>query len=357
MANRVLIGLPGQTFDGTSKSYFGTPLVQHQDQPFVISLSALTPGGNLDAGFTLNSAGLNLRDGIGGALQIVTQPNWINGQATAQVRIGMAHNNAILMTGDAPSPYLPSSSQGVPVLPKAGAVRVYGEVLTSQNACQPLLVTTSAGAADATTARIGSPVGFTMTISGSANVYSTSDCVTGLGSSLGFNVGDSAKLVYVKFSSGTSQSLFFNSSGSLAGGGFNIPSVVTGTLIEPDTLKISGAAAFRPHACQAFMVGTYQGVDSVPPGGPLTVQLTHSLASAMDGSFFTSSDCSGGWSPSLSVTIDPNGVLKRAALFYFRSKASGAFQLTATDVSSTPSCAGAAQCSQSVGTFSTGVGP
>lgn len=338
--SKVLVGLPGQTWDSISHAFTGTPIEQFEGQPFSLQLAALDSSGNLLTGYAGSSTSFGLSSSAGGLVLPSGEAIW-NSDGTGGIIIRFDSNGSEiwLKTSGGADGVVLSESRHFPILPKPAQYNLLSTSSFGNGTCQPMMamlsgVSATGGASDATAA-FAPAAGLSLTLSAGAGInfsaYSDATCTAALGSSFPISAGDSSAMIYLQFSgTGTGTPTL---SGTLA------PSTDTfsigGTPTSASNLRVISSGSFSRGACQPLFVmvtdgsGSAVGVSSL--SGTLSVDL---------GQLYTTSNCSDA-APQMNQAFGLS-VSQPAVVFYYKAMTPGTVNFTATDAGT--ACTGPVAC-------------
>jgi hypothetical protein len=352
---RVLVGLPGQTWDMSAKQYRGIPLGQHQNIPFAVELRALTPTGALDTSFSqvATSTGVDLR-GTGVTIN-TPSPTWTAGVATVLVAINSNSAGQTFLTGGGTTGLDNATTSPFPLLPQPSVLNVATLLPTTivTSVCQPALV--GAG----TSSPIGSLLNVTTATNLSfspvnASVFTDADC-TVPDSTPALTPIQSSGLHYYQPTNTGSYSLTLSGSGLT---GTNFGSVASSSAPgDPMTIHLlgfdvsAGAVRLDVGVCQPFMLMTADASgNSVVPRNKVTASVT------MTGHGFLhmAADCSDAPQSVMNLTLDPaDAATKRATVFYVQRVDANNDVISATDVTIGSQACGSTMAPASCGSSET----
>ncbi len=324
-ASRIEVGMEGQSWNSTSKTFVGTPYGFVLGQTRTIQLVALTPSGLVDPTFNRNSQQI----GLAGSQAVYTFPSsplsFTAGTVSVPVTALAAQSLVKLMTGGGSSGldqiYGPYHNIYV-----ASAFRVIAtNVGISRDACQPVLVQSiysgqSLGPAVPIASATSVTVSVTSGNSSAMSIYQTPDCSSGgsLGSAaFGMAAGSTQFTAYVKTIS-TSGTYALQASASGFGSGSASLSAVPTSVGSGTELDIqANQNGIRRGMCEGFMVVRTDTSGSAVPGASLPVTLSTSYAPGT-GTFYATPNCGGG---AISVVTIPTG--SSSAMFYYKHLGDG----------------------------------
>lgn len=328
IASKVVVGLPGQTWNSGSKQFDGPAPPFPKNVPIKIKLAALTDqSGLLDPLFNL--PGLNLQGGGGGSLTVHTSPSW-NGDGFGYAYIIMNGSGfPYVSAGGGPTMLSTTFSSNSQLLAPAGYTFKTAYPFSSSH-CQPILLSVVNGGN-----AVPLDVGVGISISGSnIDFYNDQNCS---GSVLTVAQYSSAKIVYARASAPSSLTITSDSVSPVQSWGspvmyFGVAD--SDSVVSPNHLTVVGHDTFNAGSCQPFaVIMTDPNMNGVPSGSTRAINVT----SDVSGMFYTDARCMAGASATGFLSFASTD---KAQIIYFRASASGSATLTAVDTSGSPLTSG-----------------
>jgi hypothetical protein len=316
----VAVALPGQTFTGGVVS--GMPAEQAMGVPFNITIYALVAGNAIDTSFNGTLSSLM---SSGSMYNQITNPvTFVNGVAMAAVQYNWPNTSAVITASIGGVNGMASSLFVAPdQVPKE--LRLFSSSATLPNGyCQPILVTAQnqtqnmSGYLVSSSTRLASSMTVDLSQGSGANIsfYSDDTCTSSV-SSVTIPAGDSSKMFYVSFATGSNAEIQAVAAGMTTA---SLPITLSGS--APGTasnVQIMGHDNLQGGACQAYGLALVDsaGVSSTRPANGTLATLSSGL---MD--FFDDPYCQ----HQVSNMVIPNNA--RAVQFYGRAKQTGSGSLS-----------------------------